>query len=653
MSMSIAASLRSRASTTSRRMMPFRAWLGMVDAQTLRHDAAAALTGAAVVLPQGIAFAAIAGLPPQYGLYTAMVTPVIAALFGSSWHLVSGPTTAISVVIFATLSGTFEPGSAAYIQAVLTITLLAGIFQLALGLVHLGQLVSLVSHSVMVGFTAGAAVLIALSQVSGFLGVDLPRPDDLGAFAAAVWRALPAANPYVYAIALATLGAAVLCKRLRPSWPNYLIGLLFGSALAYVLDAAAQGTDFVQEISSGVPPFAVPDLSLDSVRSLSSGAFALALVGLLEAVSIARAISIRSKQALDSNQEIIGQGLSNIGGSFFGAYVGSGSFTRSALNYEAGARTPLAAILSAVFLLAIMLVIAPYIELIPIPAMAGLIILVAWKLVDFGEIRRVLTSSLSESIVLLVTFFAVLLVNLEFAIYAGVILSLSFFLRRSMRPGLPLNVPNARAKGRPFMSPVLWNLPECPQAVFARVQGSLYFGAVEYMEKEFLRLAEERPDQKHFGLMLDGAVGLDLAGAELLIKEAKRREAMGGCLYLALRYPPLRRQLAQFHVPQLIGRKHIFRRKMDMIPKLVANLDPNICANCQTRVFRECPAAPIEMDGAEGDKRACGPVGPAPTLSGPETELGAPEKSQDHVPAETQDRVTDSRNMGVASTKSD
>ena len=122
------------------------------------------------------------------------------------------------------------------------------------------------------------------------------------------------------------------------------------------------------------------------------------------------------------------------------------------------------------------------------------------------------------------------------------------------------------------------------------------------MEREFLRLAEERPDQKHFGLMLDGAVGLDLAGAELLVKEAKRREAMGGRLYLALRYPPLRRQLAQFHVPQLIGRKHIFRRKMDMIPKLVANLDTEICAKCQTRVFRECPAPLEETEGGNDAK---------------------------------------------------
>ena len=576
--------------------MPFRNWLFRVNARNFRQDSVAALTNAAVVLPQGIAFAAIAGLPPQYGLYAAIVTPVIAALFGSSWHLVSGPTTAISVVIFATLSEIHEPGSAAYIQAVLTITLLAGLFQLLLGIVRLGQLVNLVSHSVMVGFAAGAAVLIAFSQLSGFLGHSLPRPDELGAFVDAIWRALPEIDPHVFSIAFGTLVSALICKKLLPKWPNYLIGLLFGGTLAYVIDAQAHGVQFVQAVSTGVPPFAVPELSLESVRTLSSGAFALALIGLLEAVSISRAIALRSKQSLDSNQEIIGQGLSNITGSFFSAYMGSGSFTRSALNYESGAKTPMAAILAGLFLFVILMLITPFIELIPIPAMSGLIILVAWKLIDFKGIRHILTSSASETTVLLVTFLGVVVVNLEFAIYAGMILSLSIFVRRSMQPGLPLNVPNARVSGRPFMSPILWNLPECPQALFARLQGALYFGAVEYLEKEFRRLEEERPGQKHFGLMLDGAVGVDLAGAQLLIDEARRREERGGRLYLGVRYPPIRRQLAQFHVPKLIGREHIFRRKTDMLPKLVANLDPDICATCKTRIFLECPKAPSEKE---------------------------------------------------------
>lgn len=581
-----------------RRMMPFLDWLPMVNRTTFRADLFAGMTNAAIVLPQGIAFAAIAGLPPQYGLYTAMVTPVIAALFGSSWHLVSGPTTAISVVIFATLSEQFVPGSPEFIAAVLSITFLAGFFQFCLGLVNLGQLVSLVSHSVMVGFTAGAAILIFLSQLPGFIGKSLPRPDDLYAFGKELLHALPDLNLYVLAVSLTTLFVAVIIKKIKPLWPNYLIALVAGSALAYGVDAQSHGVAFVQAIESGVPPFAVPELSFEVVRTLSQGAFALALIGLLEAVSIARAMSLQSHQSLNSNQEIIGQGLSNMGGSFFSAYMGSGSFTRSSLNMEAGARTPLAAILAAGFLLLILLVVSPLIAYIPIPAMAGLIMLVAWKLIDIKEIRHILTTSGSETAIFLITFGVVLLVNLEFAIYAGVIVSLALFLRQTMQPGLPVNVPNAKLEGRPFMSPIHWRLPECPQSLFIRVQGPMYFGAVEYLEREFRRLEEKRPGQKHMGLLVDGSVGIDLAGAEWLIEESRNRKELGGGLYIVGRYPPLRRQMDQFHVIRQIGKENVFRRKREMLETMVPKLDRSICATCTARVFLECRNMPDNTAGA-------------------------------------------------------
>lgn len=575
-----------------RMMMPFLDWLPMVNRGTIRADIFAGITNAAIVLPQGIAFAAIAGLPPQYGLYTAMVTPVIAALFGSSWHLVSGPTTAISVVIFATLSEHFVPGSPEFISAVFSITLLAGFFQLCLGLVNLGQLVSLVSHSVMVGFTAGAAILIFLSQLPGFIGKSLPRPDELVDLGKELWHVLPDLSPYVLAVSLTTLAVAIGIKRLLPAWPNYLIALVAGSGLAYVLDAGNHGVVFVQAIESGIPPVAVPEMSFEIVRSMSQGAFALALIGLLEAVSIARAMSLQSHQSLNSNQEIIGQGLSNIGGSFFSAYMGSGSFTRSSLNMEAGAKTPLAAIFAAVFLLIILLLVSPLIAYIPIPAMSGLIMLVAWKLIDLKEIRHILGTSPSETAIFLVTFVVVLLVDLEFAIYAGVIVSLSLFLRQTMHPGLPVNVPNASLEGRPFMSPIHWRLPECPQAMFLRVQGPMYFGAVEYLEKEFRRLERQRPGQKHLTLLIDGSVGIDLAGAEWLIEESRNRKEIGGALYLVGRYPPLRRQMDQFHVTKLVGRANIFRRKRELLETMVPKLDKSICATCTARVFLECKNMP-------------------------------------------------------------
>ncbi|MCP5088200.1 MAG: SulP family inorganic anion transporter, partial [Rhodobacteraceae bacterium] len=195
----------------------------------------------------------------------------------------------------------------------------------------------------------------------------------------------------------------------------------------------------------------------------------------------------------------------------------------------------------------------------------------------------------------------VLLVDLEFAIYAGVILSLALFLRQTMRPGLPVNVPNAKLEGRPFMSPIHWRLPECPQAMFIRVQGPMYFGAVEYLEKEFRKLERQRASQKHLGLLIDGSVGIDLAGAEWLVEECRNRKNLGGGLYLVGRYPPLRRQLDQFHVTKLIGREYIFRRKREMVENMVPKLNPSICASCKTRVFLECKNMP-SSDLTEADQ---------------------------------------------------
>ncbi|MFA7388528.1 MAG: SulP family inorganic anion transporter, partial [Thiohalobacteraceae bacterium] len=226
---------------TARRLMPFLAWWPMVTRDSLRADLIAGLTGAVIVLPQGVAFAMIAGLPPEYGLYTAIVTPIVAALFGSSRHLVSGPTTAISIVVFASISPLAEPGTADFVRLALTLTFMAGLVQLVLGLVRLGSLVNFVSHAVVVGFTAGAAALIATSQLKHVLGIALPSGADF----LHTWMYLGShigdANLYVLAIAGTTLLSAVLLRRYAPRWPGMLIAMIVGSLLSLALDGAQQG----------------------------------------------------------------------------------------------------------------------------------------------------------------------------------------------------------------------------------------------------------------------------------------------------------------------------------------------------------------------------------------------------------------------------
>ena len=325
-------------------------WLILVNSQTIKADIIAAFTCAALAIPQGIAFAAIAGLPPEYGFYSALIAPVLAVLFGSSWHMVCGPATAISALLFSTLQGLYLPGSAEFIQAAITLTLLAGLIQLALGLAKMGGLTNFVSHAVMVGFITGAALLIMLSQINNALQINLPRPENLMAFILAIPTEFARLNMAALQIAAVTLASALLVRQILPKAPHYLLALIAGSAFGYGIDASNQGVMLVGELPNIVPPFASPHLSFELIRQLAPGAVVIALVGLLEAASIARSISLKTGQEIDGNREFIGQGMSNIGGSFFSSYMSSGSFTRSGINIDSGAKTPIAILASAAIL---------------------------------------------------------------------------------------------------------------------------------------------------------------------------------------------------------------------------------------------------------------------------------------------------------------
>jgi len=372
---------------SSRAFLPFLLWTGLVNKNTAKADVIAGLTNAVIVLPQGVAFAMIAGLPPQYGLYTAIVTPIVAALFGSSRHLISGPTTAISIVVFSAVSGHADPGSPQFLSMALTLTFLAGLFQFAFGVARLGRLVDFVSHSVIVGFTAGAAILIATSQIKHITGVDLPSGETFLQTWMIIFQVLNDINFFVLIISVATLIVAVGIKKFQPRWPHLLLAMITGSFLSLVLDGPAHGVRLIGELPAQLPPISMPDFTFVTLTELTPDAFAIAVLGLIEAVSIGRSIATKSHQQIDGNQEFIGQGLSNIVGSFFSSYAGSGSFTRSGINYAAGARTPLAAIFAAAFLAAIVLLIAPLTKFLPIPAMGGVILLVAYNLIDFHHIR--------------------------------------------------------------------------------------------------------------------------------------------------------------------------------------------------------------------------------------------------------------------------
>lgn len=335
-------------------LLPFLRWRHRVNRGSLKADFLAGLTGAVVVLPQGVAFATIAGMPPEYGLYAGIVPAIVAALWGSSWHLVSGPTTAASIVVFSSLSVFAEPGSADYIRLAITLTLMVGVLELTMGLARLGSLVNFISHSVVVGFTAGAAFLIAASQFKNFFGIEIPRGLHFHEMLGTLLLNLEHINPFVTGVAAATLLLGLAVRHWFPRFPYMIAAMVGGSlialALNQILGTQVTGIRTVGALPGGLPPLSMPDFSLSTIKQLAPVTLAATLFALTEAVSIARSLGARTHQHIDGNQEFIGQGLSNIAGSFFSGYVATGSFNRSGLNFQAGARTPLAAVFAGALL---------------------------------------------------------------------------------------------------------------------------------------------------------------------------------------------------------------------------------------------------------------------------------------------------------------
>ena len=566
----------------------------MVNRATLKADLIAALMGAIIVLPQGVAFATLAGLPPQYGLYAAMVPAVIGALFGSSWHLVSGPTNAISLVVFATLSHLAEPGSAQYISLALSLTLMVGVLQLAMGLARLGQLVNFISHTVVIGFTAGAAVLIMASQLRNFFGMPIPRGASFIETLQQFTLHLADIQPWVLAVGMATLLTGMAMRRWLPKAPYMIAAMLVGSLFALAINnAIGQHTiATIGALPGALPPLSIPEFSLDTMRTLLGIALAVTALGLTEAVSIARSIAVKSGQRIDGNQEFIGPGLSNIFGSFFSAYPSSGSFNRSGVNYEAGARTPLAAAFSAAFLILVLFAVASLAAYLPSAAMAAILFLVAWGLLDFHHIGTILRTNRSETAVLGVTFVATLVMHLEMAIIAGVLLSLLLYLNRTSRPSIRSLVPDAADPGRKFRERAT-GMPECPQLKILRIEGSLYFGAVNHVSEYLHHLAEQKPGQKHLLLMGKSMNFVDIAGAELIAAEARRRRDAGGGLYFYGLREEAARMLGKDPFRRDIGEGVNFATKREAIAGIFERLDRGVCTTCTKRIFEECKSLPL------------------------------------------------------------
>jgi len=553
--------------TLSRLLGP---WVHEVDRHSLRADAQAGLLGAVLALPQAIAFAALAGLPTAWGLYTAVVPCIVAALAGSSRFVLSGPTNAVSLALAAMLAPLAVAGSADHLRLALVLTLSVGLLQAALALLRLGLLAHFISPSVMLGFTSGAAVLIAWHAGSGLV-------DEQAALA----------------VGLGTLALAALLRRLWASGPYLLIALAAGTVAGWaLLRFAGLPLGFVGTLPQAWPAWRPVSLQWADVPRLAGIAVALTIVSLGQTVAIAKLLAARSGQPLDVNRECLGQGLSNIVGSFFSCFVSSGSLNRSVPNFSAGARTPLAGVFSGLFVLALALTAAPLIAWVPLAAIAGLLLWVAGTLVDRKHWQRLLQHDRSEGAIAAATFAATLVLPLQEAVLGGVGLSLVNYLYRTSRPALRTLGFMRKDALRPMVVIDGTATPECPQLKLLRMEGSVYFGAVAHVSDRLQALRSAKDPARHLLVMAKSMNFVDDAGATMWEQEHLRRLALGGDLYFHRPRPEVLQTWQGRGFIERLGPEHVFDAKHEAIASIVPRLDDAICARCTLRVFDECAQRP-------------------------------------------------------------
>lgn len=564
------------------------------DRENLRFDLVAGLTVGVLMLPQAIAFAILAELPPVMGLYAAVVGSIIGALWGSSDQNHNGPTNANSILILSALVGAgFAPDSANFVIAAGLMAVMAGVFQLVLGLARLGILVNFVSYSVIVGFSAGAGVLIAVKQLFPLFGLDLPAREMLDIVAGTVTH-LDELHPASTVIGLGSIVLLVVLPRLSRRLPVTLVTMLVAALAVGLFGLEARGVAVIGEIAGGLPPMAdLPLFDLDMLRRLSTGALAVGAIGLVQTMAMARSMATQTGQRLDSNQEFVGQGLGNIASGLFSGFPVAASFSRSAVNLQAGARTGVAAVISGIFVLIAMIVLGPLGVYLPVPALAGVLVVIGIGLVDLAEIRRILQGTRGDALIMVITLAATLLLPIEFAVLLGILLSFVHYALRTSMPRVHEVLPDPEFRHFAYRP----EAESCPQLGIVDIEGDLYFGAVNYVEEAIYRLHARHSEQRYLLIRMQHVNHVDFSGIHMLENVLNYYRDMGGDVYFMRVGHRVEQMMASTGFLRYLGADRLLG-KDDAISHIFYHiLDPAICIyECPVRAFLECQNLPKHTD---------------------------------------------------------
>ncbi|RME72518.1 MAG: sulfate permease, partial [Chloroflexi bacterium] len=553
-------------------------------------DVIAGLTVAVIGLPQSMAFALIAELPPEYGLYTNIVGSIVGGLWGSSREMKTGPANAISLLVLSVLMTVAVPGSPDYLVAAGVLAVMAGTIQLLIGLSRLGVLVNFVSHSVIVGFASGAGILILLGQLRHLLGLQIASRNLLETVAGIVTH-LPEINLPTALLGVGTIVVIVVLRRINRKLPGPLIAMLAATAIVYFLGLDKNGVDVIGSLPAKLPPLArLPLFDGELLAQLSTGALAVALIGLIQTTAIARSLAAQTGQRLDNNQEFVGQGLANIACGFFSGYAGAGSFSRSVVSLQSGARTAISGVFASLFVLVAMLALAPWAAYLPRTALAGVLIVTAVGLVDRAEIARIWRGARGDAVIMVATFLGTMFLPIESAVLLGVTLSFAYYIMKTSLPRVFAVGPDPSFMHFVEREP---DQPVCPQLCILKISGDLYFGAVNHVEDAILEHMSVNPEQRFLLLRLHGVNHCDFSGIYMLENVLRTCKERGGDLFLMKVQKPVLDLMKSTGFYDELGESHFLLEEEAVSHLFYHVLDPAVCIyECDVKVFKECQNLP-------------------------------------------------------------
>jgi sulfate permease, SulP family len=518
--------------------IPAWGWLRHYRRADLRGDLTAGLTVAVMLVPQGMAYAMLAGLPPVVGLYASTVPLLVYALVGSSRQLAVGPVAIVSLLTLSGVSALAEPGSAEYIALAAVLALMSGVLMLALGVVRAGFITNFLSHAVISGFTSAAAIVIGLSQLRQLLGIRLAAES----VPALVWEAarrLGEANPYTVALGLGSIAALVVARRLAPRFPAPLLVVAVTTLLAYAFRLDLRGVGIVGDVPGGLPALVLPGVGTATLLALLPAALTISFVGYMESVAVAKSIAAREKYRIDPDRELRGLGLANIAGAIFSGYPVTGGFSRSAVNYQAGARTGLASIITALLVVVTLLAFTSLFRFLPNAVLAAIVMVAVYGLINVREALHLFRLKKVDGWTLVLTFLATLFIGIEQGILLGAAFSLLVFIWRSAYP----HVASLGWLARESVFRNVERYPEVevvPGIAILRVDASLYFANMAFLENWLRRVVFDRPDTRTIILDFSGVNDMDAVAVETLETLMADFRAQGIELHIAAMKGPVR-----------------------------------------------------------------------------------------------------------------